>query len=188
MRARHPQTMLRLARERAERTYASIEAALSKDTRAALEHAIPAAWLPMEIDVEVIEAVTAELGAEMAAELVTARQREEIGSALFHTFVQTILRISGASPSTMVKQLPSGWKQLFRDAGTIEIAAIEANDASVVVRDLPRVCTMSAAWMSALPIGFSMLYEIIGVKGTVAVEPRSVLDGGVRLTFRWTKA
>ena len=185
MRARHPQTMLRLVRESAPSAYGEVEAALANDTRAVLADAIPAAWLPIEIDVEVMEAVASRLGPAATAELVHTRQREEMGSALFNTFVQMIVRISGATPATMVKQLPSGWKQLFRDAGTIDILSLDDHEASVVVRDLPRVCTLSAAWMTAMPIGLSMLYEIVGVKGTVAVEPRSVLDGGVRLTLRW---
>jgi hypothetical protein len=184
VRARHPQTILRIARSTAAPVYPSIEAAVSAAARAQIEAAIPAAWLPIEIDVEVMEAIAGKLGPATTAQLVAARQREEMGSALFNTFVQTVLRLSGATPATVVKQLNAGWKQLFRDCGTIDVLEVGERHARVIFRDLPRVCVASAAWMSGIPAGMGMLYELIGMKGTAELEGRGG-EKGTTLLFRW---
>jgi len=185
VRARHPQTLLRLARAAAPTAYAAIEEALPLATLGAVEAAIPSAWVPIELDVEVMEAVARRLGAITAASLVEARQREEMGSALFHGFVQSVLRVSGASPAVLMKQLPAGWKQLFRDCGWIEIIEVASAEGRVMFRDLPRACIASDAWMAALPVGLGMLYEIIGMKGSVECRTRNVTERSAMVRFRW---
>jgi hypothetical protein len=185
VRARHPQTLLRLARAAAPEAYPAIEEALGVATRATVESAIPSAWLPIELDVDVMEAVARRLGPIVAATLVEARQREEVGSALFNGFVQSVLRVSGASPAVLLKQLPAGWKQLFRDCGWIEIVEVASAEGRILFHALPRACVASDAWMAALPVGLGMLYEIIGVKGSVECRTRNVAEGSALIRFRW---
>ena len=185
VRARHPQTMLKLTRAVAPAVYPSIAAALSERTRAVLDPAIPMAWIPMAIDVEVIEAVAQKLGPATTATLVEARQREEMGSALFDGFVKMALRVFGATPNVMVKRLPTGWPQLFRNAGAVEVVSTGQKEAEVRFRGLPAVCIESAAWMAALPVGLRMLYELVNVKGTVDCAIEDVGSGTALVTFRW---
>jgi len=185
VRARHPQTLLKLTRGVAPAVYPSIAAALSERTRDVLDTAIPMAWIPKAIDVEVMEAVALKLGPATTAQLVEARQREEMGSALFDGFVKMALRIFGATPFVMVKRIPSGWPQLFRGAGTAEVVSTVGREATVRFRGLPPVCLESAAWMAALPVGLRMLYELVNVKGTVDCKIEDAASGTVLLTFRW---
>ncbi len=185
VRARHPQTLLLLTEESAPDRHPAVLAALRPETRASLQDAIAMTWLPMAIDVEVIETVAEQLGPEETATLVEKRQREEMGSALFDGFVQTALRVFGASPVNMVKRLPSGWGHLFRNAGWIEVVSTGPRNATCRVHRLPRECTRSAAWMAALPIGLRTLYEIVGTKGTVDCRFEDAGQEMVLLTFRW---
>jgi len=185
VRARHPQTLLTLTAEHAPVEHASVLEALRPDTRAALDGAAAATWLPMAIDIEVIEAVAERLGPRGTAALVEKRQREEMGSALFDGFVQTALRVFAASPVNMVKRLPAGWGHLFRNAGWIEVVSTGRSNAVTRFHRLPRECTSSAAWMAALPVGLRTLYEIVGAKGTVECRFEDASQETVLVTFRW---
>ena len=185
VRARHPQTLLRLIEETAPDAHAAVVAALEEATRVTLGGAVPATWIPMAIDIEVLEAASRHLSASALARLIEARQREEMGSALFDGFVQTALRVFGASPTNMVKRIPTGWTHLFRNAGWVEIVAAGRSDALARFHRLPAVCIASAPWMAALPVGLRTLYEIIGVKGTVECRIEDQDEGKALVTFRW---
>jgi hypothetical protein len=185
VRARHPQTLLRIAQETMPEEHAAIVAALSAPTLATLGSAIAMTWVAVEIDVEVMEATARHLGPAATFQLVEKRQREEMGSALFDGFVQTALRVFGASPANMLKRLPTGWAHLFRNAGWVEIVATHGHDAVARLHRLPAVCIGSEAWMTSLPVGLRTLYEIIGVKGTVECRIEDQAEGKALLTFRW---
>jgi hypothetical protein len=196
VRARHPQTLLRLTGKMAPGAHATILASLRPETRATLDGALPMAWIPVEIDVEVMDAFYRELDGAVslgetpkpplaAHSIIHARQREEMGSALFDTFVKMALRVLDASPSTVVKRIPSGWHQLFRDVGVVEVVRTSQRAADVRFRGFPPVCMASHAWIDALPVGLHMLYELVNATGTVTCEIEDLAQGNVIALFRW---
>ncbi len=185
VRARHPQTLLKHTRAAAPTAYPAILAALGAGTRAALDASIPVTWLPITLDVEVVEAIAERLGPAATASLIESRQREEMGSALFDSFVKMGMRVFGASPMTMVKRIPAGWRQLFRNVGTVEVVSTGDAEAEALFLGLPAPCIASEAWMAALPVGLCMLYELVRVKGTVTCRIEDAARGNARVTFRW---
>lgn len=181
VRARHPQALLRLAEEGAP---SSVAAALGAATRAALGAADPMAWLPVEIDVEVVEAVAA-LGPAASLAILEARQRAEMKSALFDGFVEKALRAFSPSPVNMVKRIPDGWGRLFRDAGWITVVSTGRNVAVTRFHRLPAVCVHSAPWMASLPVSLRTLYDLVDATGTVDCRIEDAAEGTALLTFRW---
>jgi hypothetical protein len=148
----------------------------------ALLNALPVSWIPVEMDIEVIESVGRQLSPATMDALVSERQRREMGSALYKTFVSTTLKVFGASPTTVIKQLGRGWRQMFSECGEIEVVRHDKQTALVRIRALPETCLASSAWIGALPAGLRVLYELVSAKGDVAVEQR---DGQVELHFSW---
>ena len=147
--------------------------------------ALPVEWLPIEVDVELIDALANKLSPAALDNLVRDRQRQEMGSALFKTFVSTILRLfAGGSPATLVRHFPKGWSQVFSDCGRVEVEEVdEANHARLRIADLPAVCIASRAWIDAIPVGVQMLYELINSstgRVTLTRDGSSVL-----LDFTW---
>ena len=180
MRARHPQTLLRLAEETAP---GSVAATLPAETRAALAAADPMTWLPVVVDVEVVEAVAA-LGPETSTAVLEARQREEMKSVLFAGFVQTTLRVFAPSPANMVKRIPAGWGRIFRHAGWFAVASVERNVAVAHFHRLPAVCVGSAKWMASLSVSMCTLYDLVGASGTVECRIEDAAQGMALCTFR----
>ncbi len=179
VRARHPQMLLRMA----EAVAAPI--AVGGATRAALDAADPMDWLPVEIDVEVVEAIAARLDAEASTKVLQDRQREEMRSSVFSSFVETALRAFAPSPVNMVERLPAGWGRIFRNAGWVAVVSMARNVAVARFHGLPRVCVESAPWMSSLPVSMAVLYELISATGTVECRIEDAAQGLVLCTFRW---
>jgi hypothetical protein len=180
LRARHPQMLLALLAERHPAAHAKVLPALQCGDQ--LAHALPVEWLPVEMDVEVIDTVARQLSPSMMEALVSERQRQEMGSALFKTFVSTAQKLFGLSPATFIRHLGRGWRQVFSHCGEIDVVSLERGAAVVMLRALPAVCLASSAWIGALPAGLRVLYELVNTTGEVAVA-RHV--GDVELRFSW---
>jgi hypothetical protein len=182
VRARHPQMLLALVRERHADRHAPLTASLRH--HATIEARLPVEWIPIEADVELIEALGRLLAPAPVAALVEERQRREMGSALFKSFVATLGTLFGLTPATMARQIPKGWGQVFQDCGCVQVRALAERGAELAVVGLPAVCLDSAAWLDAIPVGMTMLYELVGARGTVTRAPVGA-DGAVTLRFAW---
>lgn len=150
-----------------------------------IAEAMPIEWLPIEVDVELIDALAKRLSPAALDNLVRERQRVEMGSALFKTFVSTILRLlGGGSPATLVRHFPKGWSQVFSECGRVEVEEVEGDRrARLRIVDLPPVCIASRAWIDAIPVGVQTLYELIR---TTSGKVTLTRDGNaVILDFSW---
>jgi hypothetical protein len=180
IRARHPQTLLSLLAERHPSAHAKVMQALRCAKPLADAH--PVEWLPVEMDVEVIEEVARQLSPSMVDALVSERQRQELGSALFKTFISTVQKLFGLSPKTIMRHLGRGWRQVFSDCGEIDVVRVESRSALVMLRALPETCLQSGPWIGVLPAGLRVLYELVNSQGDVTVARRGA---DVELHFGW---
>ncbi len=180
IRARHPQMLLALLAERHAAAHAKVMAALGCAPK--LAQALPVEWLPVEMDVEVVDVVARQLTPSMMEALVSERQRQEMGSALFKTFVATAQKLFGLTPATFIRHLNRGWQQVFSDCGQIEVTSLDKGAGVVTIRRLPEPCLQSSAWIGALPAGMRVLFELVNSTGEVTVT-RHAAD--VELHFRW---
>ncbi|MDB4964993.1 MAG: hypothetical protein JWN44_682 [Myxococcales bacterium] len=145
-------------------------------------HALPVEWLPIEIDVEVVDTIARALPRAGFESLIEDRQRQEMGSALFKTFIAATGKLFGFTPAMMIRHLGKGWRQVLQDCGVVEVAATESRAATVWLRQLPQVCLDSSAWIGALRPGMRMLYELVDSRGDVTV---TVHGRDVQLRFNW---
>jgi hypothetical protein len=172
--------LLAILAERHPAAHATVMASLR--SAEALAHALPVQWLPVEVDIEVVDAVAGALSAQEYDLLVAERQRQEMGSALFKSFVSTISSLFGLSPATFIRHLDRGWRQVLLDCGTIEVVSIADGAGVVVLRDLPEQCLASSAWISALVPGMRILFELVHVEGAVV---RARHGDVIELRFSW---
>jgi hypothetical protein len=180
VRVRHPQMLLALVRERHPDDYPAVAGRLRH--REDIEARLPVEWIPIEADVELLDAMAALLPAAGVEALVRERQRQEMGSALFKTFVATIGKLVGLTPTSLVRQIPKGWGQLFQECGTVQVRAVGERTAELAVTGLPAVCLASPAWLDAMPVGMRTLFELVGTSGEVR---RQGAPGEVTLSFDW---
>ena len=180
VRARHPQTLLAILGEQHPAAHDKVMASLDCGDR--LAHALPVEWLPIAVDIEVIDAVARALSPGEFDALIAERQRREMGSVLFKTFVSTITALFGLSPATFIRHLNRGWSQILLECGTIEVVRIEPRAGVALLRALPAECLASRAWIGSLVPGMRMLYELVHVAGDVTTERRG---DDIELRFAW---
>lgn len=147
-----------------------------------LSQALPVEWLPVEMDIEVMELVSRQLSPSMTDALVSERQRREMGSALFKTFVSTAQKLFGLTPATFIRHLDRGWRQVLSHCGKISVVSLERGAAVVTLQELPEMCLASSAWIGALPPGMRVLFELVNMRGEVALVRRA---SDVELRFSW---
>lgn len=180
IRARHPQMLIELLAELHPEVHARVIPTLSCAEK--LTHALPVEWIPIEMDVELIDAVSAALSPATLAALVSERQRREMGSALFRTFVATMQKLFGLSPTTILRHLGRGWRQVFSECGEIDLVSLGDGQGVALLRGLPDVCLRSSAWIGVLPAGMRVLFEFVNTRGEVTSQRRG---GDIELRFRW---
>ncbi len=185
VRARHTQTLLRLGEARVPADAPTLASALDPRMRAVLESADPASWVPLEVDVAIVEVLNRRFGAAGAASIVDANVRMETDSTLLAGLVKTVLHVFAPSPAAIVKQIPAGWGRLFRDAGWVEVVSTGPRAALVRFHRLPAVCVASPAWVESVLVGLRSLYSLVGATGTVESRVEDAAHGTVLVTFRW---
>ena len=154
----------------------------SLTSAAAVGRALPVEWLPVEMDVEVVELVARQLSPSQMGALVAERQRQEMGSALFKTFVATAIKLFGGSPATVIRHLGRGWGQIFSNCGEIEVMSQDKGEAVLRIHKLPAVCLDSSEWVGALPYGMQVLFELVKTPGKITATRRGE---DVELHFSW---
>lgn len=154
--------MLELVKERHPALHADLLANLPSAKR--IETALPVEWLPVQIDIDLMEALGRKLAPQVLDELVKQRQRLEMGSALFKTFIATIGRLLGLTPTQLLRHFPKGWGQVFQDCGKVELEHVEEGRGRIRIRKMPAACLESRVWIESLPVGVGMLYELVKVK------------------------
>jgi hypothetical protein len=147
-----------------------------------LANALPVQWLPVEVDIEVIEGVKRALAPADWSALISERQRQEMGSALYKSFVSAVIKLFGLSPATFIRHLDRGWRQILVDCGAIEVESLEPRSGVALLRELPEMCLASDPWIDALVPGMRVLYELIRTPGDVAVARRG---NDIELRFTW---
>jgi hypothetical protein len=176
--------LLALVQAQRPELHAALLAALALTHGERLQGLQPVEWLPIALDIELIERLAQALPAADLDDLVRARQREELGSTLFRSFVSTVGNLIGFTPATLMRQLDKGWRHIFRECGGVEIEKVEASWAMARVIGLPRECLASRPWLAAIPVGMESVFELIGRRGKVRAT--GTLSGDtVELRFAW---
>lgn len=173
--------MLELVKERHASLHEDLLANLPSAQRIA--GAFPVEWLPVAIDVELMEALARKLAPAVLDELVRERQRKEMGSALFKTFIATIGRLLGLTPAQMLRHFPKGYGQVFQECGEPAIELMEDRRGVIRIRKMPLVCLDSRAWINSMPVGVSMLFELTAIKTGKVTGVREGRD--LVLTLTW---
>jgi hypothetical protein len=140
------------------------------------------AWLPVELDVALAEAVEAERGlAGLRWWLREGVERSE-NLPLLAPFLSGARAILGLGTAHgVLRRTPQMWSVMYRDCGIASYERASDHEARVSLRELPAAVVSSAAWREQVGGGLEVaVSRMSGVRATVAAE----LDGRAgRATF-----
>jgi len=161
---------------------AGVRARLAPATREALERSSRLAWLPIEVDVELTDAIYAELGATRAREMFRRNLSAALDTPILRSLAQGALRIFGASPARLFGWAPKAYAQLYRDSGEMRFESEGPGAARLELSGLPFAIARSRDYLDGMASAFAAGFDLMGIKGEVTVE--RIDPAGLRATYR----
>lgn len=181
IRVRHMQENL-AALDRLEE--ARVEAVLDSlgDTVALIRGSASSSWMPVEVDVEVTEAVGAICGEDAVHRWSRRALELSLGGPLLRGIVQGALRMVGRDPRRIVKFVPRGIAGVYRNCGSWSSA--ETGDGFVDLHwsRVPKVVFDSPMSRHGFAGAFVAVLDVADVEGTVEVSEG---DGALTFSVRW---
>jgi hypothetical protein len=152
-------------------------------------HAIQAAhalvWLPMTLDIEVVDAVAHAVGAQRYAELTRAFFLELMLRPPLGALLELGTKLMGLSPEAFLRWWDKGWGAVYRNCGRVGGYVDDERRGRVLYRNMPRLCLQSDAFVEAVVGTAYGVYALTGVEGVVRVTQRRVDQGELDLELEW---
>jgi hypothetical protein len=166
----------------------AFERRLPPDVAARIESAVATDWLPLEVQMEVIEALWAVLGERRYREYSTELMLEHTRLPLLSASVATAIRLLGATPNGLLKWVPRAWSTVFRGYGTIEHEPCAPDRARLTLRGLPQRYATSRPAASGLVGTFAGFLRLCNVVGAVTLNDEGAARGVLVYELDWGRA
>jgi hypothetical protein len=162
-----------------------VRARLAPDTLGTLERSSRLAWLPIEIDVELTDAVYAELGAARAHALFRRNLTAALDTPILRSLAHGALRLFGASPERLFGWAPKAYMQLYRDAGAMRFESDGPGAARLELSLLPAAVAASRDYLDGVAAAVAAGFDLMGVDGEVRIERLDPAGRRACLRLQW---
>lgn len=162
-----------------------LRALIGEDKRRAILDVSMLSWLPIELDVEVVDAVAKVMGPQRFSELTRAYFKEIMPRPPLGALLDLGTKIMGLSPPSFLRWWDKGWNAVYRGCGTAKGVALSEHSGRVTYRNLPRVCLQSEAFVEAILSSSYGVYAFTSYMGTVRIAALRKDDGYLELDFCW---
>lgn len=141
------------------------------------------AWLPIELDLAILEAIAAvggesELRAHARAALLASTE-----TPLLRPIRDGALRLLGARPENIFKWAPNAWGISFRACGVVSWEHLEPEHGVIRVRELPPLLFANRPWALTAAGAFEGGVEL--GRGRAAQVDVAVAGTELRYDIRW---
>jgi len=123
-------------------------------------------WLPIELNVRMVEAAAAAFGEARGLEILAGCVFAQFETALWKGFIGGAVRLLGTQPGSLGRWIPQAMGLVFRDCGSWSAAQSGEAELSVEVRDLPAALARHRLWLRSLAIGMTPLFTLCGAEGS----------------------
>ncbi|MCR9159415.1 MAG: hypothetical protein ACE37F_23085 [Nannocystaceae bacterium] len=139
------------------------------DTVGLIEDAPSSSWLPIEVDAEVAETVGALAGVEGARRWGRRGLQRSFGAPFLQSIVRGAVGVFGLDPAKIVRFVPRGVSNIYRNCGTWEAIAADGGFVDLRWSDPPasfasKVCKESFAG------ALEAIFEALDRSGTVTLR------------------
>jgi hypothetical protein len=148
---------------------ARVRARFATASLRAIEDATRVDWLPIELNVELAEAVFGEAGEARTRAWARASFNLSL-NAFFKPLLETALRLFDPTPHRLFGFVPRAWPAVYRNAGSAAVVEHAPEESRIVIEDLP-FALMNDAFLRAVAGTFECGLELAQVVGRVEVLP-----------------
>lgn len=156
------------------------------DVRRQIATAPVLGWLPGQVNIDTIDAITVRLGQPEGERFFQRLWPRVWGESPFmSSFVQGILRLH-RDPGAYVKQVGRGYPQVFRNFGRWTVERDGQQRALGRLEDVPAGCfAHDAAWLHYVAVSLVTLYDQAGHVGDARVIEADAGRGAAVFEFTW---
>ena len=158
---------------------------LPEDLLEAVRAAVAVGWLPITLNVTLAESISASLGRALAHPFFRNVLLTEYQSSLLRPFVEGVRRAFGITPQVFVKMAPRGWELVYRECGVLEPLELGADQARLVLRDLPAACVKNSLWLDAVRSTFYTAFDLSNLAGEIHWDELDLEKARATMRFRW---
>ena len=162
-----------------------IRVRLRPETLLAIESATRLDWMPFAVDLEVVEAVHAEVGDDGVREWSRRALLRTARAPLLKPLVDGAVRLFGLEPGGVLRFAPKVWGTIFRHCGDLEVVGGDREARVSLVRLPPAV--RHHPFLVSIAGAVEATGEICRVQGRVTFEPRAASSDRADFVLRWTR-
>lgn len=161
---------------------AAVRAAIPGAVLEELDHGAKAAFVPLALDVHIVDAVGDVLGLAALDRWARESMRTSARGPLVRPIVEGARRVFGSGVARMVAHmLPRTFAHLYRHAGHFEYRDAAGDTMTFVYRDMPAEIRDSRWYLQAIASSMTIALELAHLDGRVVLdrgrsEPHLVFD------------
>lgn len=186
IRAALPLQSMRVLESVAGSQHRRVLARLQPTTLQRLRSAAWLEWLPLEIDLELSQAVADVFGADIDRARAHLCVLHLFKTPLLRPFIRGAVILFGLSPGTLIATVPRGWPAIFRNAGVMRYEVDGGLHRSLIYEDVPPVVLGNPQYLESLAGALESVFALSKVNGSVTVGPLDVAARRVELHFEWS--
>lgn len=152
---------------------------------AEVEAAPRTAWLPIALNVRVVEAMARAFGAERGITILAECVYAQFDTPLWRNFVAGGIRLLGRDPGSLGRWIPQALKLVFRDCGVWSAERSAPSELTVTAQELPPELASHELWIRSLAVGFTPLLTLCGASGTSELATLDADAGSATFVVRW---
>lgn len=153
-------------------TAARVRTRIGAERLARVEDASRIAWLPLELDVCIAEAVDAEAGRAGLRTWLRAGVERSAATPLLSPFISSARAIFGLTPHGFLRRAPQMWTVMYRDCGRAGYERTGEREALVMLVEAPREMLASEPAIQQLGLGLESAIAMVAEGGSVDPEIR----------------
>lgn len=183
MRASHMKSNLQALRDLGPDNERRVRELVSPATLATIDDNPRTSWLPVELDVELTDAIDQVMGREGTRRWSKEALLKSMEGPLLRPIIDAALRLFGVTPASVFGFLPRAWGAVYRDCGTIELGDVAESSLHVLYRGVPDAMAADA-YLDGIAGALEAVLELCKKSGRVTVEP--VQGGQTRFVVEWS--
>lgn len=147
----------------------------------------PVSWLDEPTYNALTESIRSQLGDAETTKLYRCLGRRILDNPNMQSFIESVIRMFGLSPHTLLKATPRGRDSLVRDSGTLVYEYVSANSAKLHLRNFPVSTFKTGTTVVLLSGTFLGLLDAAGVTRSARLETANVnlLTGQATFILTW---
>jgi hypothetical protein len=144
-------------------------------------------WIPIELDVEIVDAVAQVLGKERFHAFTRSYVTEILPHAPLGALIDLGSKMIGLSPESFLRWWDKGWRAVYRDCGLVKGSVIDDRHGRIVYEKMPRACTQSEAFIDAVVSTAYAVFPWTGHQGNARVAALRPEEGYLELALEWSR-